>query len=261
MATSEGDIRRAVAVLLKQYGILNTTEVKELLHTVMPFDSDDLEISTSRSEPKVLQRIGNIISHQGDQKIKIYEGIYQIDKSTEPALWSILTGLKSNDTLGVITTDQSIKRKDLRAQFSPKKIDWQGLNGRRTELGRLGEEFIIRFETNRVLKFAEQDADKIIHLSEEQGDGAGYDIISINEDGSDRYIEVKTTKGSLDTPFYMSENEKTFFEIHKNEGDLFIYRVYNFDEVTKTGKVEIISADRLLEDYKFDPISYKVIRK
>lgn len=260
MATSEGDIRRAVAVLLKQYGTLDTTEVKELLATVMPFDSDDLEMSDTRSEPKVIQRIGNIVSHQGPT-VKTYEGIYQIDKSQTPARWSVLIGLKSKGTLEPITDVQSSKRKNLRSQFSPKKIDWQGLNGRRTELGRLGEEFIIRFETNRVLKFAEQDADKIIHLSDEQGDGAGFDIISVNEDGSDRYIEVKTTKGGLDTPFYMTENEKAYFEIHQNEGDLFIYRVYNFDESSRTGQVEIIPADKLFTEYKFDPISYRVTRK
>lgn len=261
MATSEGDIRRAVAVLLKQYGTLNTTEVKKLLSTVMPFDSDDLEISGSRSEPKIIQRIGNIVSHQGDTQIQIYEGIYQIDKSKKPTQWSILTGLKTNNSLMPITDIQATKRKNLRSQFLPKKIDWQSLNGRRTELGRLGEEFIVRFETNRVLGFALQDADKIIHLSEVQGDGAGFDIISINEDGSDRYIEVKTTKGSLDTPFYMTENEKAFFELHQNEGDLFIYRVYNFDESSRTGQVEIIPADKLFTNYNFDPISFRVTRK
>lgn len=69
---------------------------------------------------------------------------------------------------------------------------------------------------------------------------------------------MKTTKGSLDTPFYMTENERAYFKLHENEGDLFIYRVYNFDGIN--GKIEIIPASKLFTDYQFDPISYKVTK-
>lgn len=260
MATSESDIRKGVSVLLNQYGTLDTTEVKHLLDTVLPFDEDDREPSLTRTEPKIIQRIGNIVSHQSET-VKIYYDTYQIDKSQRPAKWVILTGLKSNGTLRPITENEIKKRQELRQRFVPKKIDWVSLNGRRTELGRLGEDYVIRYETNRLLEFAELDADRIIHLSDEQGDGAGFDVISLNEDGTERFIEVKTTIGSLDTPFYMTENERAYFELHKNEGDLFIYRVYNFDEINKTGKIEVIPADKLFTDYNFDPISYKVTKK
>jgi hypothetical protein len=260
MATSESDIRKGVSVLLNQYGTLDTTDVKRLLDTVLPFDEDDREPSLTRSEPKIIQRIGNIVSHQSET-VKTYYDTYQIDKSHRPAKWVILTGLKSNGTLRPITENEIKKRQELRQRFVPKKIDWVSLNGRRTELGRLGEDYVIRYETNRLLEFAELDADRIVHLSDEQGDGAGFDVISLNEDGTERFIEVKTTKGSLDTPFYMTENERAYFELHKNEGDLFIYRVYNFDEINKTGKIEVIPADKLFTDYNFDPISYKVTKK
>lgn len=63
MATSESDIRKAVSVLLNQYGTLNTTDVKKLLETVIPFDEDDKESSVTRTEPLIMQRIGNIVSH------------------------------------------------------------------------------------------------------------------------------------------------------------------------------------------------------
>lgn len=64
MATSESDIRTAVSLLLRQYGSLTTSEVKELLNTVMPFDNDDMQPSRTRAEPLITQRIGNIVSHQ-----------------------------------------------------------------------------------------------------------------------------------------------------------------------------------------------------
>lgn len=260
MATSEGDIRKAVALLLNQYGKLSTSEVKQLLQTVMPFDEDDKVMSNTRNEPLIIQRIGNIVSHQTEE-FKTYLDTYGIDKSNGKAYWYLLTGLNSNNSLGILSDEDLKRRQELRSRFVPKKIDWQSLNGSRAELGKYGEDFVIRYETQRILQFAPEDTDRIIHLSEVQGDGAGFDIISLNEDGTERYIEVKTTKGNMDTPFYMTENERAFFEIYKDEGNLFIYRIYNYDEIQKNGDVQIISAKDLFTQYRFDPMSYKVTKK
>ena len=259
MATSESDIRKAVSILLKQYGSLTTSEVKQLLYTVMPFDNDDIQMSSTRNEPLITQRIGNVVSHQADQ-ISRYDNSYVIDKSVRPATWSILVGLESHKTLGKLPDEEVQKRKLRRRSFTPQKIDWQELSNRRTELGRLGEEFVIRYETNIVYQFAPDDLERIIHLSEEQGDGAGFDIISINQDGTDKFIEVKTTEGGADTPFYMTENERAYFEINRCENNLFIYRVFNFNKNTRMGEIMFISAEDLFTQYSFNSISYKVSR-
>lgn len=259
MATSESDIRKAVSLLLRQYGSLTTSEVKGLLNTVMPFDNDDMQPSNTRAEPLITQRIGNVVSHQRED-VRVYDETYIIDKTVKPATWSILTGLQSQSTLHRISDEDVQRRKAKRRSFKPQKIDWQALNHRRTELGRLGEEFVMRYETNNVLHFAPNDLERVIHLSEEQGDGAGFDIVSLNQDGTDRYIEVKTTQSGADTPFYMTENERAYFEINRSENSSFIYRVFNFDINTRMGEVIIISAEELFSRYSFDPISYKVSR-
>ena len=44
-------------------------------------------------------------------------------------------------------------------------------------------------------------------MSEEEGDGAGYDITSFTPDGRPRLIEVKTTNGWERTPFHITRNE------------------------------------------------------
>ncbi len=44
-------------------------------------------------------------------------------------------------------------------------------------------------------------------VSQEDGDGAGYDIRSYAQDGQERLLEVKTTLGHARTPFYLSSNE------------------------------------------------------
>lgn len=260
MPTSESDIVKAAPLLLKQYGSLTTSEVKQLLHTVIPFDKEDLKPSKSRpSERSIDQKIGNVVSHQAPNTVVAYEqDTYVIDKTVKPAVWSILTGLKSNGTLDTISKQEAKKRKTRKRSFQPRKIEWDDINDSRSELGRLGEEFVIRYETNEVLKFAPMDTDRIIHLSEEQGDGAGFDIISLNRDGSDKYIEVKTTEGKIDTPFYMTSNELAFFKMNKDLNNTYLYRVYNFDKTKGEGKVKIIPAKDLISKYEFDPISFKV---
>ena len=50
-------------------------------------------------------------------------------------------------------------------------------------------------------------AHKVRWVSEEDGDGAGYDIGSFAPDGQSRLIEVKTTNGWERTPFHISRNE------------------------------------------------------
>ncbi|APS41304.1 hypothetical protein FOL01_0445 [Weissella jogaejeotgali] len=260
MATSEEEIKKGVSLLLEQYGQLTTAEVKQKLDTVMNFDDEDMEPSGSRNEPLITQRIGNIVSHQKKQ-VETYYNVYQVDKSGSNAVWSILTGLNSQSTLRPISHDELKKRRTKREQFTPRKIDWTSLNDSRDLLGQAGEEYAMRYETGRVSKFAMNDLDRIIHLSILQGDGAGFDILSLNDDGSSRYIEVKTTRNNLDTPFYMTENERSFFDIHQQDDNLFIYRIYNFDKDTNSGEIEVISAKELFERFDFDATTYRVSRK
>jgi hypothetical protein len=40
-----------------------------------------------------------------------------------------------------------------------------------------------------------------------QGDGLGYDILSFDADGRERFVEVKTTAFGRETPFFVTRNE------------------------------------------------------
>jgi hypothetical protein len=50
-------------------------------------------------------------------------------------------------------------------------------------------------------------ARKVRWVAAEDGDGAGYDVLSFTLQGRERLIEVKTTNGSARTPFFLSRNE------------------------------------------------------
>jgi Domain of unknown function (DUF3883) len=88
-------------------------------------------------------------------------------------------------------------------KFNPVERDF-----RNRELGREGEELVLHFERERLEQRDRADlAKKIRWISEEDGDGAGYDILSFDEKGKERFLEVKTTVGADTTPFYITRNE------------------------------------------------------
>jgi hypothetical protein len=70
---------------------------------------------------------------------------------------------------------------------------------------------VFQFEREKLQRLDRSDlAKKIRWISEEDGDGAGYDILSYDETGKERFLEVKTTVGSDVTPFYITRNELSF---------------------------------------------------
>jgi hypothetical protein len=125
--------------------------------------------------------------------------------------------------------------------YRPMKINYLEKEQNNRSLGEAGEEFVISYEKWRLKKVGKIGlADKIEWISRERGDGAGYDILSKNENGTDRYIEVKTTKLSKETPIYLTKTELSFASL--KEKNFFLYRVFNFDSspelFMKNGKYE-----------------------
>ena len=113
-----------------------------------------------------------------------------------------------------------------------RKSDVAGRDERNRVLGRAGEERVLAYERS-VLRSAGRDdlARKVRWVSEEDGDGAGYDITSFEQDGRSRLIEVKTTNGWDRTPFHITRNELAVAEERRVEWCLF--RLWNFSREPK----------------------------
>ncbi|PWN05454.1 DUF3883 domain-containing protein [Rhodohalobacter mucosus] len=95
------------------------------------------------------------------------------------------------------------------------------------KLGLLGEEFVINYEKQRLINLGMKSySNKIEHISQTDGDSAGFDILSFSEDGKEKFIEVKTTQMGKDAPFYFTRNE---FSFSKSNADKYsLYRLFNF---------------------------------
>lgn len=107
------------------------------------------------------------------------------------------------------------------------RIDYAGREERNRRLGIAGEEFVVRFEMERLRAGgAPKLADGVEHVAVSEGDGLGYDVRSFEIDGRERLIEVKTTKGPIGTPFYVSRNE-VLTSVHRAERYC-LYRVFAY---------------------------------
>ena len=88
------------------------------------------------------------------------------------------------------------------------KFDMEERRERNRILGRAGEKCVLHHEKARLENIGRSDLAKQVRwISEEVGDGAGYDIESYSSTGEVRLIEVKTTNGWKRTPFHISRNE------------------------------------------------------
>lgn len=108
-----------------------------------------------------------------------------------------------------------------------RKFDVAERDERNRTLGRAGEERVLAHERSHLVTAGRPDlAERVRWVSEEDGDGAGYDIASFSSEGSNRLIEVKTTNGWERTPFHISRNELAVAEAERS--DWCLLRVWNF---------------------------------
>jgi len=98
---------------------------------------------------------------------------------------------------------------------------------RNRELGLAGEKMVLDHERRWLAERGRGDlAERVRHVSVEIGDGLGFDIESFTLEGKRKPIEVKTTRGGAQTPFFMSRNERDRAE--ELADSYHLYRVHKF---------------------------------
>ena len=109
-------------------------------------------------------------------------------------------------------------------KFDPVERDF-----RNRRLGKAGEKFVVQVEQSRLRNVDRSDlADKIRWVSAEDGDGAGFDILSFDDTGQERLIEVKTTNGAARTPFFLTRREADV--AREKTASWHLYRVHFFSQ-------------------------------
>lgn len=139
----------------------------------------------------------------------------------------------------------------------PRKIDWENINKSRQMTGLKGEEIVVKIEKNYLQEVGRINlAERVRHVAKEDGDGAGYDVLSFFKDGREKYIEVKSTTKSLEVPYYISRNELSFLQEHTENS--FIYRLLINHKNIDYSLIEINSAADLFATKELEPVQYVV---
>lgn len=134
--------------------------------------------------------------------------------------------------------------------FKGQFVDYVARHRHNTRIGNLGEDWVLQEERLK-------HGDKVSHDSLIKGDGLGYDILSVDDDGGPKYIEVKTTAGKPTTSFYISRNE---LARSREVGErYYLYRLYNFDEAKGSADYYVLRGD--LSRYCINPTQFEVSMK
>lgn len=115
----------------------------------------------------------------------------------------------------------------LHRRRTPVRTDFLSLDAENRDLGLAGERAVVEWE-RQMLREMGHDllARKVEHVSQTQGDGLGFDVLSFTPDGGERFIEVKTTRRQKEFPFLVTRNEVEF-SIEETER-FHLYRVFDF---------------------------------
>ncbi len=135
---------------------------------------------------------------------------------------------------------------------NPVKRDYLAREAKNQSLGLAGEEFVLSYEHWRLVKLGKQLlADRVEHVSKSKGDGLGYDLLSFDFNGRERFIEVKTTAYGKETPFYVTRGELSFSREASTQFHL--CRVFDFRKSPR-----LFSLQGQLDDHcQLDPVTYQ----
>lgn len=155
-----------------------------------------------------------------------------------PAIENILNVLVPPPSPARLKKFEQFKIKETAARYTE---DFIAQEARNTSLGTAGEEFVVLYEKAYLQHEGRDDlASKVEHVAKTQGDKAGFDILSFDAEGHERFIEVKTTRYNEYTPFFASEHEVAFSR--RTAAKYHLCRAFNFRRsprlFTKSGPLD-----------------------
>lgn len=249
---SEHEVKETI----RDYFDMLSKEIRNLSYNKSEHRRNLKEKLKSRSEGAIERKHQNISAVLRDLGMPFINGYKPLSHFQKVLTRSIISYLEENDFWKIdfeyFTTatieqpvqvdfakwlepiPQLVQAKEPAVEYKPRiaKVDYLAKEQANKLLGNRGEELVLKYERWRLIQADKVAlADSVEWISKEQGDGAGFDILSKNANGTDRYIEVKTTKLGKYTPIYFTRNELKCSE--ERESNYHLYRLFEFDKRPK----------------------------
>ena len=177
--------------------------------------------------------------------------MFAADSEVTPAIPSVEDFLSAWEEPPALEDRKPPTISEPRAIYNPGGVNYLEREAKNQSLGEAGEQFVLNFERARLIKAGKDSlADRIEQISVTVGPSAGFDIRSFEENGTDRYIEAKTTKYGKNTPFFVTPNELRFSR--DNASRYYLYRLFKFRDTPRLFALNGSMEDRcILEPSEF----------
>lgn len=133
------------------------------------------------------------------------DAVESVEKEPKPIELSLPEEIDFEQVEVAAPRPKPVQRSSNGERGGARKINYRAKQDSNDAVGQIGEEFALRYENWR-LRNNEELRSAIDHVSK-RDDTAGYDIRSYEPDGSNRYLEVKSTLGAAETQFFLSDAE------------------------------------------------------
>ena len=124
------------------------------------------------------------------------------------------------NTKNLFTIEKPLKK-------SRRRVNFEDITANRNMIGELSEEFAIEWERNRLIGLGYEELTEKIEDRRDKP-SYGYDYLSFNSPGHERYIEVKSAgrdKKEKCFRIYLSENERSVSNSNECSKDYYFYLV------------------------------------
>ncbi|OEF57980.1 DUF3427 domain-containing protein [Enterovibrio norvegicus] len=185
----------------------------EYLEHSYPKDSKNIPV-------EVISEVLDYQSHADEALSALYEWEPSIDGQDKPIDVS-----KTVLTQAKVPSSSTKVPRQYRNSNRNTKTNWAERDEHNRNLGYAGEKLVVQHEKQTLTELGRPDLAKRVEHIAEKSDGCGYDVLSFDRYGIEKYIEVKTTKQSKGTAFFISKNEVKVSQ-QKNE-QYWIYRVFD----------------------------------
>lgn len=187
MATSQTRMWKVMRDQMKKGQWYTLQSIYKLIQGGLNLQEDDWEPAASSTDDARWHRnVRNILQYR---------------KRTDEIVWS-----GDAKYMFPLTTDPVAATSSVPVKTGLTEEEFQLLQKRRHEIGQFGELYVVEYERNKLRRLGKSDlANKVKRMSQENV-GIGYDVLSFNDDGQEKYIEVKATSG-IGSTFELTANE------------------------------------------------------
>lgn len=208
--------------------------------------------TNSGKQPNWNNVIQNAVNNLRDKKFMALTGTKQIWQITDAGK----EHLKENGIL--IDYDKTQEKQSINDTNIKTPEELEEDLKRQKEIGEQGEKFVLEEEKQYLIHKGKKDLAAKVERISIKNVFAGYDILSFDEQGNEKYIEVKTTASGYEKSFFITTNEIKTCEKLKEK--YFIYRVFNIN--TKDVKIEKIENFHQKKDneYLLTPKQFEVFK-